>query len=532
MIRILLIDNFDSFTYNIYQYVSQLGYHIEVKRNDEIAPDEIERLGYTHIIISPGPGDPEDAGISVEVIRYFAGKLPIFGICLGHQSIGYAFGSEIVKAKKIYHGKCSLISHNSRDLFSGLKNPFLQTRYHSLVIRRSTLPDCLKITAESDDGEIQGIKHKDYDIYGVQFHPESIASECGMEILENFIKENRKGNTVKDFIKKIVNGENLNIGEAEQVMDGITGGQASPAQIASILTALSIKGETVSELTGFAKVMTRKATLVKKPEGRKLVDLVGTGGDAASTINISTIAALVCAGAGLTMAKHGNRSVTSKCGAADLLEALGVNLEIDADKMSGALEKIGIAFLFAPKLHKSMKYAVPVRRDMGIRTVFNVLGPLTNPAKPDYQVIGVFSRKLVKTMAEVLNNLGRERGIICHGSDGLDEITLTGKTYAAEIKNGWVREFEIDPRDYGFDYCKLEDLKGGDVEENKKITLDILNGKKGPKRDVVILNAGVTIFTARKAESIAEGIKIAEFSIDSEMALKKLNELIDFTNGA
>ncbi len=531
MIKILLIDNFDSFTFNIFQYVSSMGYDIEVKRNDSFYLKDIEESGYTHIIISPGPGTPDDAGISLEAIKRYAGKLPILGICLGHQAIGRAFGGEVVRAKKIHHGKLSRITHNGKGIFAGLKNPFMQTRYHSLVLRRSTLPECLEITARSSDGEIQGIKHRDHKIYGVQFHPESIASECGRELLENFIKENKGGNIMKEYIKKVMAGTDLSVPEAEQVMEEIAEGHASPPQIASILTALSIKGETVEELTGFAKVMISKAAKVRKPEGRKVADLVGTGGDGASTFNISTVSSLVCAGAGLTMAKHGNRSVTSKCGAADLLEALGVNLDIDAETMSLALEKTGIAFLFAPKLHSSMKYAVPVRRDLEIRTVFNILGPLTNPANPSYQVIGVFDRKLVKMMAQVLSNLGRERGLVCHGSDGLDEITLTGKTYAAEIKDGWIREFEIDPADYGFSYCSEKDITGGDIKENKEIALNILNGGKGPKRDIVVLNAGVTIFTAKKAETIEEGIKMAEYSIDSGMALKKLNSLADFTNG-
>ena len=531
MTKALLIDNFDSFTYNIFQYLSTLGYRVDVKRNDDFYLSEIEDKGYTHIIISPGPGAPKDAGISLNVIRHCAGKIPILGICLGHQVIGQAFGAEVVRARKVYHGKCSLITHNGRGIFTGLKKTLQQTRYHSLALRQSTLPECLEVTAVSDDGEIQGIKHRDYDIYGVQFHPESIASESGMELLDNFMKGNKKGNAMKEYIRKVVNGQNLSVSEAELVMDEITGGNASEAQIASVLTALSIKGETVDELTGFAKVMIRKASTVSKPEGRKVVDLVGTGGDRASTFNISTVAALVCAGAGLTIAKHGNRSVTSKCGAADLLSALGVNLDIDAAMMSQALEKVGISFLFAPKLHSSMKYAVPVRRDLAIRTAFNVLGPLTNPAEPDYQVIGVFDRKLVKTLARILVNLGRERALVCHGSDGLDEITLSGKTYAAEVKNGWIKEFEIDPADYGFSYCSRESITGGDPEENRKICLGILSGERGPKRDIVVLNAGVTIFTARKAESIAEGIKMAEYSIDSGMALRKLNSLIDFTNG-
>ncbi len=531
MIKVLIIDNFDSFTYNIYQYVSQLGYAAEVCRNDEITLSMIEDQNYTHIIISPGPGRPEHAGISVAAIQHYAGKIPILGVCLGHQAIGRAFGADIVKAGKVYHGKCSFIHHNGRGLFSRLKSPLLETRYHSLVIDSASIPDCLEVTAKSDDGVIQAVRHRNHEIYGVQFHPESVASASGREIFNNFISGNMEGNSMKEYIKKIVGGEDLTMEEAALVMEGITGGKISSAQIAAVLTALRIKGASIPELTGFARVMTERAEQVAKPEGRKVADLVGTGGDAASTLNISTIATLVCAGAGLAMAKHGNRSVTSKCGAADLLEALGVNLDSDAGKMAASLDEIGIAFLFAPKLHTSMKHAVPVRRELGIRTVFNILGPLTNPARPDYQVIGVYSRDLVAVMAAAANNLGKKRCLVCHGSDGLDEITLTGKTYAAEIREGWIREFEIDPHAYGFDYCSLKDLEGGGIDENKILANEILEGKKGPMRDVVLLNAGVTLYTAGEVDSIPAGIKMAEESIDSGSALRKLKELVAFTNG-
>lgn len=522
---ILMIDNFDSFTYNIFQYLSKLKYDVLVKRNNELTIEEIEKLDPTHIVISPGPGNPETAGISVEVIKYFAGKKPILGVCLGHQSIGYAFGGDIVRANELYHGKTSDISHNGKGLFSGFKSPYTATRYHSLVIDKDTIPECLEVTATSEDGEIMGVKHKDFDIHGVQFHPESIASEYGYEIFTNFLNFKPSGNIMKDYINKVVDGEDLTQLEAERVMDTITSGEATPVQIASFLTALRMKGETVLEITGFAKVMREKSVRIYKPKDKKVVDIVGTGGDKSGTFNISTVSAFVVAGAGLTVAKHGNRSVTSKSGSADVLESLGVKIDVEPKKMQEALDRAGISFLFAPRLHTSMKYAVPVRRDMGIRTVFNILGPLTNPAFADYQVIGVFDEKLVYPMAEVLMNLGVKGGMVVHGHGGLDEMSLTGVSKVAEIKDGWIKTYEIDPKDFGFYYCKEKDILGGEPEENSQIALDILNGVKGPKRDIVVLNAATVILSAGEAKDFSDAIKQAQESIDSGRALNKLKDL-------
>ena len=526
---ILMIDNFDSFTYNIFQYLCKLGNDVLVKRNNEITIEEIEALDPTHIIVSPGPGNPETAGVSVEVIKHFAGKKPIMGVCLGHQSIGHAFGGDIVKAKKLYHGKTSSITHNGKGLFKAFKSPYTATRYHSLVIDKETIPDCLEITATSEDGEIMGVKHKEYDIHGVQYHPESIASEYGYEIFTNFLGIKGSGASMKDYINKVVEGNDLTQLEAESAMDTITSGDATPVQIASFLTALRMKGEVSTEITGFAKVMREKSVAINKPEGEKVVDIVGTGGDKTGTFNISTTSAFVVAGAGLTVAKHGNRSVTSKSGAADVLESLGVKIDIEPAKMQTALDTKGISFLFAPRLHPSMKYAVPVRRDMGIRTVFNILGPLTNPAAADYQVIGVFDEKLVQPMAEVLMNLGVKGGMVVHGHGGLDEFSLTGPSKVAEIKDGWIKTYEIDPKEFGFDYCSTQDILGGEPEENSKITMSILEGDKGPKRDIVVLNAATVILTAGIAKDFEEAIKMAQDSIDSGRALGKLKALAEFT---
>lgn len=501
-----------------------------MKRNNEITISEIKEMNPSHIIISPGPGRPTTAGVSLDAVKSFKGKIPILGICLGHQSIGAAFGGEIVRSGKIYHGKLSEITHDGKGVFNGLPSPFSATRYHSLVIRRTSLPEQFEISAMSEDGEIMGIRHKMYMVEGVQFHPESIGSQYGYELLDNFLKHKPEPSIMKSAISKVNSGKDLSEIEAEKAMDEITNGEATPAQIACLLTALSHKGESVSELTGFARVMRQKATPVKKPEGRKVIDTCGTGGDGSGTFNISTISAFVAAGAGITVAKHGNRSITSRCGSADVLEAMGINIATSSEKIEKCLEKVGIGFMFAPALHTSMKHAVPVRKEMGIRTAFNILGPLSNPAGADYQIIGVFERDLCEKVAKVLMSLGVEQAMVVHGSDGLDEITLTGTTYISEIKNGWLKNQLFNPEDYGFSLCTPEDLRGGDLRINCEIALSILDGEKGPKRDVVVLNSAAAIYVSKKAESIKEAIQMAEYSIDEGAAKRKLDELIKISN--
>jgi anthranilate synthase/phosphoribosyltransferase len=527
---ILLIDNFDSFTYNIYQYLRRMNQQVQVVRNNALTVADIEKMNPDHIIISPGPGRPEHAGISVDIVNTFKGKIPILGICLGHQCIGYALGCEIVKAGKLYHGKSSVIHHDGKGVFRDLPNPLTAIRYHSLVIRRQSISDQLQITATSEDGEIMAIRHKHFSVEGVQFHPESIGTEHGYQMLDNFLSHKPEPVIIRQAIQKVFKKEDLTEKDAEKVMNEITSGEATPAQIACFLTALTFKGESVSELTGFTRIMRQKATAIEKPQDCKVIDTCGTGGDAKGTFNISTIAAFVAAGAGVTVAKHGNRSITSRCGSADILEALGVNISIAPERITEILEKAGIAFMFAPRLHESMKHAVPVRKEIGVRTAFNILGPLTNPAKADYQIIGVYHPDLTEKVAKVLNNLGTERAMVVHGSDGLDEITLTGPTMISEICDGWLKNYRFDPAEYNFHYCTLDELKGGDLRSNCEITLGILNGDKGPKRDVVLLNAAAAIYVAKKAENFKEALRMAQTSIDEGLAMKKLDLLITLTS--
>ena len=330
---------------------------------------------------------------------------------------------------------------------------------------------------------------------------------------------------IKNCINNLILGKDLTRSGMEQVMNEIMEGEATPAQIACFLTALRLKGETVPEITGGAAIMRQKVTKVISSYPF-LVDTCGTGGDGAHTFNISTVSAFVAAGAGVIIAKHGNRSVSSKCGSADVLEELGVNIEAPVDVVGRCIDKVGIGFMYAPLLHKAMKHAIGPRREIGIRTIFNILGPLTNPAGAQGQVLGVFSKELTNVMANVLKNLGTKEAWVVHGADGLDEITTTGKTFVSRLKNENVEDIEIDPGDYGITICKKEDLVGGDKKENAQIVKDILGGLRGPKRDIVVLNAAASICCGQLAGDLAEGIKKANEAIDSGKAKEKLESLI------
>lgn len=334
---------------------------------------------------------------------------------------------------------------------------------------------------------------------------------------------------IREAIAKVVDDEDLLEEEMQEVMNEIMTGGATPAQIASFITGLRVKGETVDEISGAAKVMRDKATRINIKDSI-VVDTCGTGGDMAQTFNISTTAAFVVAGTGLMVAKHGNRSVSSACGSADVLQALGVNIELKPVDVERCMNDIGIGFLFAPLFHEAMKYAVGPRKEIGIRTIFNILGPLTNPAGAKAQVLGVYSHGLTETMARVLMRLGASHCFVVHGTDGLDEITITTTTKVSEGKNGKVRTYTVKPSDFGLKKAKKVDLLGGDASDNARITTAILSGEKGPKRDIVLLNAAAAIVAGGKAKTLKEGVKLAADSIDSGAASAKLEALKVFTN--
>lgn len=336
---------------------------------------------------------------------------------------------------------------------------------------------------------------------------------------------------IQEAILKLSKKQNLNYDEAKAVMEEMMDGTATQAQMGGFLMALSMQGETIEEITAFATVMREKGVKIK-PE-RAVIDIVGTGGDQVGTFNISTTSAFVVAAGGVPVAKHGNRSVSSRSGAADVLEKLGVQVALSAQQNEEVLNKTGICFMFAPVYHSSMKYAAPVRKELGVRTVFNILGPLSNPAGATMQLLGVYDKKLAEPMANVLANLGVTRGVAVCGEDGLDEITLTGETDVYEIRFGEITSYTIMPEQFGLTRCPLSELIGGTPEENAQITLDILTGKEtGSKRDVVLLNAGMSLYLGIDGITLADGIQMAKELIESGKALAKYEEFRDATQEA
>ncbi len=332
---------------------------------------------------------------------------------------------------------------------------------------------------------------------------------------------------IREAIQALVLGKSLTMDEASSVMDEIMEGQVTPAQFGAFVTALRLKGETADEISGMAKVMRAKAIRVTIAD--PVIDIVGTGGDGLNSFNISTVTAFVVAGAGLKVAKHGNRAASSQCGSADVLEALGVNLKLTAEQVQRCIEEVGIGFMFAQAFHPAMKYAGPPRREIGIRTVFNILGPLTNPAWAKNYLLGVADGSLVEKMALVLKSLGCNHALVVHGGDGLDEITISGKTQVCELKNGRIKKYTVSPEDFGLPTASLESLKGGTAQENANLLRNILTGASGPQRDVVLMNAAAALVAGDKAKTLRQGLDLAREALDSGRALAKLEQLIKLT---
>ncbi len=334
---------------------------------------------------------------------------------------------------------------------------------------------------------------------------------------------------IKEAIGRLIGGNSLSMDEASSVMEEIMQGEATPAQLGAFLVALRLKGETVDEIAGLARTMRAKA--VRVSADGPVVDTCGTGGDGLSTFNISTAAAFVAAGAGLKIAKHGNRAMSSRCGSADVLEALGVKIDLGATGVSQCLKEAGIGFMFAPLFHPAMKYAAGPRRELGIRTVFNIIGPLTNPAGAGAQVLGVADESLVEKLALVLKSLGSHHVLVVHGEDGIDEVSLSGKTSVCEVKDGRIDNFTVVPEDFGLSRVGLESLAGGTLPENAAILRNVLSGNSGPQRDVVLLNAAAALVAGDKAATLGRGVELAKSAIDSGRAMARLEQLVRVSQG-
>lgn len=524
---ILILDNYDSFTFNVYQQLLQVTDKVvKVIRNNKIDVEGVKQLNPTHIIISPGPGRPEDAGISIDLIREFTGKIPILGICLGHQAIISAFDGDIISAKNIVHGKVEPITCDGKGLFRNLGTPVNYTRYHSLVGDINTLPDCLEITSTSADGEIMGVRHKEYNIEGVQFHPESIASENGLSLFKNFLNYKREpfNSTLK--LEKLISGESLTFDEANEFMEELTDGNLSDALIAAYSVAMNCKGISAVEIAGCAKALRDKRTpvVVDVP----VIDTCGTGGDGLNTFNISSFTALLVSACGAYVAKHGSRAVSSKSGSSDFYTELGIALESEPEKITDSINTHKFAFMFAPHFHKAMRFAAPARKAMKIKTIFNLIGPLSNPANAEFQIIGVWDEKFCPIVAKAAKLLGVKKVMVVHGLDGIDEISISDKTRIVVIdEKDVVEDYIFNPEDEGIPMFKLSELGGGSAKENANMARDILDGDGSDAiRAACCLNAGAGLMIYGLASSISEGYKMAQDVIENGLLKSKIEELV------
>ena len=524
---ILVIDNYDSFTFNVIQILQTVtDKEIKVVRNDEFSVEQLASMNPEYLIVSPGPGSPYQAGICEEAIKYFAGKIPILGICLGHQAICEAFGARIVQAKFIKHGIVEEIKLDGKGLFRSIGKSAKFTRYHSLVADEQTLSPDFEVTARAADGDIMGVRHKTLPIEGIQFHPESIACEKGKELLSSFINYRRENLNVAEYLNQLIAKKDLTEEQASFFMENVTDGSMDERAMAAILVAMAAKGPSVSEMTGCAKALLKKKKNFPL-EKNGIAEIVGTGGDGKGSFNISSMSALVASSCGQRIAKHGNRAVSSKSGAADFFENLGINIMAQPEQTAKLIEKTNFGFLMAPVYHSAMRFAASVRKVLGIKTIMNILGPLLNPAGAEYEVLGVYSTSLLKDYAKAAKALGAKRVMVVCSRDGYDEISPLVPTDVSQIdENGNENQYVIKPENFGITGCNEDELSGGDGKENARLALEVLNG--GGKKTIkaaVGLNTAAVLYLSGKVRTLKDGYKMAIEAIDSGKALKKLEEI-------
>lgn len=526
---ILVIDNYDSFTFNVVQaFQVATKEKIKVVRNDEFKVEDLAAMKPNYLVVSPGPGTPKDAGISEEAIRYFAGKIPILGVCLGHQAIAESFGAKIVQAKFIKHGIVEDINLDGKGIFRTIGKTGKFTRYHSLVVDESTFPPEFEVTARAKDGDIMGIRHKTYPIEGIQFHPESVASENCQKLIQAFLNYRRENLPVAAYLNQLIDKKDLSEEQAAFFMENVADGTMDERVMAAILVAMAAKGPATSEMIGCAKALLKVKTPF--PSTKKgLAEIVGTGGDCKGSFNISSLSAIIASSCGQPMAKHGNRAVSSKSGAADFFENLGINIMASPEKTAKLLDKTNFGFLMAPVYHSAMRFAAPVRKVLGIKTIMNILGPLLNPANAEYEVLGVYSKSLLKDYARAAKGLGAKRVMVICSDDGYDEISPCAITHVYQIdENGNEYQYVINPQKFGITDATEDELVGGTGTENAALAKEILNGG-GRKtiRYAVGLNTAAILYITGHARTLKDGYKMALGAIDSGKALAKLNEIVE-----
>ena len=532
---ILMIDNYDSFVFNVEQYLKEMtDDEVITVRNDAITIDDIKKMNPSKIIFSPGPKHPKDSGICLEILNNTdeLGNIPILGICLGHQAIGMNFGGEIKKLENPLHGKTSeitVLSENSV-LFKNLPKKFKVMRYHSLYV--DDIPENLEITAKSEDGVAMAVEHKSKNIFGIQFHPESIFTEYGKNMIRNFLNievsetlqndensknTNEKGNFIdmNKYLKKLQENIALTDTDFREICKIIDSKNYDIVQLGALLVLISEKSLYPESLTAFVKNILEYSTTFE--DDSDMIDVCGTGGDGFKTINISTAVAFILGAMGVNVAKHGNRAISSKSGSSDVLDKLGVPLE---NSLANQIEKLhvkNLAFFHAPFFHKLVGEVREVRSRLGIRTVFNILGPLLHPnTKLKYQLVGLYHEPVHRLYAETLQLLGRKHALAVRGNDGLDEITICDDTKIIEVKGEQILEYTVSPESFGFKRAFHSEIEGGTPEENAEILIKILKGaEKSAKFDIVVLNAMFALYTADVVDHPAKAKDMVLEAIES-----------------
>ena len=513
----LLIDNYDSFTYNLVQHFLCLGRKPRVVKNDDpalltLASDPALEM----VCISPGPGNPRNAGLCLEFLSCLPHSIPVLGVCLGHQILGHFAGATVATGPEVMHGRQTAITHNESGIFHGLPNPLTVGRYHSLFVHDHALPASLEITARTPNGLVMGLRYTDRPWVGVQFHPESVLTPEGLRLLANFpsalltdhlpgcsgilphaspLRKRRSPVQMSAILDTVARGENLNEDAADEAFSRLMEGDLSSSQAGALLLALRLKGETPLEVGAAVNAVLAKAVPVP-PYHKEAIDVVGTGGDAKGSFNCSTATSLTLAAMGYKALKHGNRSVSSRCGSADVLEKLGVNLDIAPENVGKQLDDTGFAFLFAPRFHPAFRHVMPLRRELGVRTLFNILGPLVNPARPTHHLIGAADKNQVSLIAETLARSNKKTiGAVIHGAGGYDELTTLGPADVVFVHDTNTRRATLDPADFGFTPSAEHDLSVTGPDDAAIALREVLCGR-GPKamRDMLALNVGLGIY--------------------------------------
>ncbi len=531
--RVLVVDNYDSFTYNLVQYLGELGAEIEVVRNDRASVDELMIRGYDRVIVSPGPCTPDQAGISLEAVRRFPeAGIPTLGVCLGHQALVQAFGGRVVVGEPV-HGKTAVIDHDGRSIFRNLKRPLEVGRYHSLIVgsRDSAVARAKRLRRGCGDGRSPPRAPR----RGGPVPPRIGAHRAGPraafelpagdEMTVSLAPATSEEDLITRSIDLLCAGQDLDQETAAAVLAEIMVGNASEVQIAAFLIALRAKGETVRGARR-ARGDDARPRHARPRAGATTCSTPRAPGGGRRTFNVSTTAALIAAGAGCTVAKHGNRSATGLSGSADLLEALGARIDLTPDAVARCIEDVAFGFMFAPSHHQATRYVVPVRRQLGVRTIFNLLGPLTNPAGATRQVIGVADPSYLETIAGALARLGTDHALVVTSDDGLDELSISAPTTVVEVHGGGLERYTLSPEDVGLERAAPEEVPGGDPAANAATARRIFAGEPGGPRDLAVLNAGAAIYAADRAPSLREGVRAAREAIDSGAVASLLERFV------